>query len=76
MTEADVLQVRRHADDASDLWTTLNRTQENLVRGGLRGRSAAGQRITTRAVTGIDQDVKLNRALWTLADEMRKLKTA
>jgi hypothetical protein len=76
VTEADVLRARRHEDDVSDLWTTLNRTQENLVRGGLRGRSAAGQRITTRAVTGIDQDVKLNRALWTLADEMRKLKTA
>ena len=27
-----------------------------------------------RAVTGIDQDVKLNRALWTLAEEMRRLK--
>lgn len=76
VTEASVLRARRGADDASDLWSTLNRVQENLIRGGLRGRSAAGQRMTTRAVTGIDQDVKLNRALWTLADEMRKLKAA
>jgi len=29
--------------------------------------------MSTRPVTGIDQNVKLNRALWVLADEMRKL---
>lgn len=71
-----VLRPRRAEDRAPDLWSTLNVTQEHLIRGGLRGRNATGQRQTTRAVTGIDQDVKLNRALWTLAEEMRKLKTA
>jgi len=25
-------------------------------------------------VTGIDQDLRLNRAMWVLAEEMRKLK--
>jgi hypothetical protein len=65
---------RRMADTAGDLWTTFNRVQENVIRGGLRGRNANGGRMSTRAVTGIDQDVKLNRALWTLAEEMRKLK--
>jgi hypothetical protein len=30
--------------------------------------------MTTRAMTGINQNVKLNRALWVLAEEMRKLK--
>lgn len=73
---AQVLRPRRLEDRAPDLWTTFNRTQENLVRGGLRGRAANGARQSTRAVTGIDQDVKLNRALWTLAEEMRKLKVA
>lgn len=76
VTEAQVLRARRHDDMSSDLWTTFNRTQENLVRGGLHGRNANGKRTTTRAVTGIDQDVKLNRALWTLAEEMRRLKAA
>lgn len=71
-----VLRARRLEDRAPDLWTTFNRTQENLIRGGLAGRSASGQRQATRAVTGIDQDVKLNRALWTLAEEMRRLKAA
>ena len=73
ITEAQVLNPRRTADVGSDLWTTLNRVQENLVRGGLRGRGTSGQRIKTREVTGIDQNVKLNRALWLLAEGMRKL---
>lgn len=70
------LQARRMADSAPDLWTTFNRLQENLVRGGVRTRTANGGRTSTREVTGIDQSVKLNRALWTLADEMAKLKAA
>ncbi len=44
-----------------------------MVKGGLRERSATGRTTTTRAVSGIDQNVKLNRALWVLADEMRKM---
>ncbi len=67
-------RARRMDDRAPDLWTTFNRVQENVIKGGLRGRNANGGRMSTRAVTGIDQDVKLNRALWTLAEEMRKLK--
>ena len=75
VVESQVLRPRRMDDKAPDLWTTLNVVQENVVRGGLRGRTAAGARTSTRAVTGIDQDVRLNRALWTLAEEMKRLKT-
>jgi hypothetical protein len=32
--------------------------------------------MTTRPVTGIQQDVKLNRALWSLAEKMADLKAA
>ena len=38
------------------------------------GRSANGRRQRTRPVQGIDQSVRLNRALWLLADGMRQLK--
>ncbi|MNG31048.1 hypothetical protein D3C84_1167890 [compost metagenome] len=62
---------RRAEDRASDLWTTFNRVQENTIKGGLRGRNKQGRRTTTRAVNGIDQDVKLNRALWVLAQALR-----
>jgi hypothetical protein len=69
---------------APDLWRTLNVVQENVIKGGLNGvatsRDERGRmsrrHVTTRQVKGIDQDVKLNRALWTLATEMAKLKSA
>lgn len=73
VTENDVLAVRRTADNSPDLWTTFNRVQENMVRGGMRARGANGKRFTTRPIYGIDQCVKLNRALWTLAEEMKKI---
>jgi len=75
VTEAQVLRPRRVADRNNDLWTTLNRIQESLVRGGLSGRTAQGKSTTTRAIRGIDGNVQLNRALWTLAEEIRSLKT-
>jgi hypothetical protein len=74
ITEAQILAPRRFEDRRDDLWTTFNRVQENLVKGGLRGRNRNGRTTTTRPVNGIDQSVKLNRALWVLAEEMRRLK--
>ncbi|KHK48540.1 hypothetical protein PI87_27870 [Ralstonia sp. A12] len=74
ITETQVLAPRRLDDDRSDLWSVFNRTQENLVQGGLAGRSTNGRRQRTRPVQGIDQNVRLNRALWLLADGMRRLK--
>ena len=69
-----LLAVKRQEDRSSDLWTKFNVVQENLIRGGQSGRSASGRRATTRAVNSIDGNVKLNRALWILADEMAKIK--
>lgn len=70
----DLLVSRRSEDRHPDLWTTFNRVQENMIKGGIRGRNAKGRPTTTREVGGIDQGVKLNRALWVLAEEMRKLR--
>jgi hypothetical protein len=74
ITESQILAPRRADDQRSDLWTVFNRTQENLIRGGLQGRAANGRRQRTRPVQGIDQSVRINRALWLLADGMRRLK--
>ena len=74
VTEQQLLAARRFEDRRDDMWGTFNRVQENLLKGGLRGRNRAGRPTTTRQVNGIDQSVKLNRALWILAEEMRKLK--
>ena len=70
VTEAQVLSPRRWQDESSDLWTTYQRVQENLIKGGLYGRNAKGNRMHTRAVKGIDGDVKLNRALWVMAETL------
>ena len=74
VTEDAVLRARRWDDKGTDLWSTFNRVQENMLKGGLEGRNRSGRRTTTRAVMGIDQGVKLNRALFTLAEEMKRLK--
>lgn len=74
ITEDQLLTARRFDDRPNDIWTTLSRVQENMIKGGLQGRSQSGRRTMTRAVTGIDENVKINRALWVLAEEMRKLK--
>ncbi|MFM9755269.1 DUF932 domain-containing protein, partial [Streptomyces turgidiscabies] len=61
-------------DRKNDLWAVFNRVQENLVKGGLNGRTANGRNQRTRPVQGIDQNLRLNRALWLLAEGMRQLK--
>src|SRR5690606_40823635 len=42
ITERQVLAPRRLDDNRADLWSVFNRTQENLIRGGLVGRSNSG----------------------------------
>ncbi|MFP3531730.1 DUF932 domain-containing protein, partial [Burkholderia sp. SIMBA_013] len=74
IAESQLLAPRRFEDRRDDLWTVFNRVQENLTKGGLHGRSRTGRAMSTRPITGIDQDVKLNRALWMLADAMRQMK--
>jgi hypothetical protein len=74
--QADQLLLpRRFEDRQNDVWTTFNTVQENVVRGGLPGRTANLRRTRTREITGIDQNINVNRALWLLATEMAKLKT-
>lgn len=72
VTEAQVLSARRWQDESSDLWTIFNRLQENLSKGGLAGRTVQGKRSRTRAVNGIDGDLRLNRALWVMAEELQQ----
>jgi Domain of unknown function (DUF932) len=82
---AKLLEVFRSADNHNDLWTVFNRIQENTVRGGQRYYSdvinpetqlvEGTRRNRTREVKGIDQNTKLNRELWAIADKMAALKT-
>jgi hypothetical protein len=70
-----ILAPARVADGEPNLWNTFNTVQENLIKGGQRGRSTSGRRLTTRPVKSINRDAKLNQALWTLAEEMAHIKT-
>ena len=72
VTVSQILTPRRYEDRQDDLWSVFNRCQENLLKGGLLGRTAKGKRSHTRAVKGIDSDVKLNRALWVMAEELQQ----
>lgn len=75
---SQLLSPRRSGDISDDLWMTFNVVQENAFRGGLRAafRDEHGRirRTCSRAVKGIDQDVKLNKALWMLSEKMAELK--
>lgn len=75
VSDDGVLRIRRFDDRRNDLWTVFNRVQENLIKGGLHGRGTTGKRTTTREVGGVNENVKLNRALWSLADGLAQLKT-
>ena len=73
-----LLQPRRAEDSGRDLWTTFNTVQENAVKGGQKDcgkRKADGSQMPrTRAVKGIDGNVRLNKALWHLAERLAELK--
>ena len=79
VTPESLLQPRRYADQKdSDLFTVFNVIQENLIKGGIRGyrlnKYGYTTRTKTREVKAIDQNVKLNRALWTLTEKMMEMK--
>lgn len=84
ITPQQLLRPRRSEDVGDSLWLTMNRVQESVISGGLRGRSTrtdattgrvlSSRRITTRPVNSIDNDIRINRGLWRLAEEMAKLK--
>ncbi len=70
-----LLNPRRFGDGTRDLWTTLNTVQENIIRGGQRDysrRLPSGSRMPkSRAIKGIDEDLRLNKALWHMAEVLR-----
>ena len=71
-----LLRPKRAKDQNSDLFTTFNVIQENLIRGGLvgirhdnRGRRRYGR---SREVKSIDRNVAINQKLWQLSLEYLK----
>ena len=65
-----VLEARRQEDAEGTIWSVFSRVQENLLKGGLRGRSGTGRRTRTRAIRSVGEDVRLNRGLWNLTEQL------
>jgi hypothetical protein len=64
-----LLVPRRTSDLGKSLWDVFNVVQENAMKGGLEGRTTTHhRRITTRPISSIDDDMRLNRQLWELAE--------
>lgn len=67
-----LLNARRRVDEGNDLWTVFNCVQENFMRGGLKGIATTGRRTRTRKIGSVNEDVRLNKALWTLTEQMEE----
>jgi len=84
-----LLEARREDDTADSegnrsLWNTFNVVQENLIRGGLEGKSVRQvqeggvtlvkeRKTKTRAIKSVQEDLRLNRELWNLASNQLAL---
>jgi len=69
----DLVQSRRSEDNHKTLWHIYNRVQENLIKGGLRGRSRPskkyphGRLVRTRPLSSINRSIDINKNLFGLA---------
>jgi hypothetical protein len=66
LQSSQLLVPRRPEDAGSDAWRTFNVVQENILRGGLRY-ATGPRRRSTRGISSIRQNVRLNTALWEAA---------
>lgn len=71
-----MLRPTRQADVNPSLWNTFNIVQEKIIKGGRIYRDGFNRRMSKKAITSIDENVRLNKALWTLTEKMAELKTA
>lgn len=69
-----MLKIRREEDAGSDLWSVFNRVQENLLQGGILTITPKDngklRRSRSRAIRSIDQNIEVNKMLWTLSESL------
>jgi hypothetical protein len=84
-----LLEPRRNQDEKQTLWNVFNIVQEKFIKGsrfmvqhsdvneamrfGMRVDTVVAQK--TKEVKSIDRDIKLNKALWSMAEKMHELKS-
>jgi hypothetical protein len=64
----ELLKVDRIEDSGNSLWEVFNRVQEKLINGDCSYTMGAKVR-KARAIKNFSMDLKINEALWTLAEE-------
>jgi hypothetical protein len=70
------LHINREADRDNSLWSIFNRVQEAMIRGGIKGVNLhTGKSFTSKAITAIDTNLKLNKELFSTMQTMANLKT-
>lgn len=73
-TAASLIQVRRAGDLKPDLWTTYNKIQEGLIRGGadtfsVTKRNPSGVNRKARPLNSVKAALDVNRKLWDLVND-------
>ena len=64
----DFLKPRRKEDEGDSLWTILNVVQESVLQGGYHITNKKNKVRRAKSIKNIQQDIKLNQELWTLAE--------
>ena len=65
----DLQLCRREIDAPNTLWNVFNRTQENLMRGGITYKTGRGRNCRSRPIGSVRKNLDLNKRLWDLAEE-------
>jgi hypothetical protein len=65
-----LLTLRRDADRGNSLWNVFNVIQENIVQGGIAARNYNGRATTSKSVTAIDANIRINTGLWSEAEKI------
>ena len=69
------MTVQRDEDEAPTLWNVFNRVQEAIIRGGIKGSNkVTGKTFTSKAITAIDANLKINKELFATAQMIADLK--
>ena len=73
----EFLKITRDEDEMPTLWNVFNRVQEAMIRGGAKGiNKETGKSFTSKAITAIDANIKLNKELFATVQNMASLKSA
>lgn len=65
-----LLHTRREEDAYNNLWSVLNRIQENMMLGGFETTGPSGRRGRAMPLRDVGATIKHNRALWTAAEAL------